>query len=598
MLIDELNEVVADCETDGIKATKIWCTSVHNVSAGSSTTMVDYAKMREFLSNPDMVLIGHNFYGYDKPTWERILGIEVKAFIVDTLGLSWYLYPDRMLHGLESWGEDFGVPKPVIDDWENQTLADYTHRCEEDVKINTKLWKKMKRDLKNLYGDDSWWHAVEHICFKMRCVALQEKCKWKLDVQGSHDLVKFFVSKIETSKKELEAVMPKVPVKARKSRPKKPYKKDGSLSATGLKWDEFTKERNLSFDYEGEVEYVKGEAEPNAGSHAQIKDWLYSLGWTPCTFDYKRNKETGDVKKIPQVKDKDTGELTASVKSLIEKQPELQLLEDLSVLTHRKSIVEGFLKDVDEDDYVVARAQGFTNTLRLRHKVCLNLPSLRKPYGKEIRGLLQARSEETELLGSDMSSLEDRTKQHYMWPHDPEYVKDMQRDDFDPHCDIAQEAGIMSRSEVIAYKHLDKNDLKEAVGRDGVTYNKKVLSGKRHSGKGTNYSATYGAGGATIARTAGVSEAIGNKLHKAYWDRNWSLKAIADECKVKQSRGLKWLWNPVAQMWYYLKKDKDKFSTLNQGTGTYCFDLWLKKILEKRPQLTGQFHRQNCGFMQ
>ena len=41
---------------------------------------------------------------------------------------------------------------------------------------------------------------------------------------------------------------------------------------------------------------------------------------------------------------------------------------------------------------------------------------------------------------------------------------------------------------------------------------------------------------------------------------------------------------------YFLKAEKDKFSTLNQGTGTYCFDMWLGFIIRKRKQLTAQFH--------
>lgn len=112
----------------------------------------------------------------------------------------------------------------------------------------------------------------------------------------------------------------------------------------------------------------------------------------------------------------------------------------------------------------------------------------------------------------------------------------------------------------------------------------------RYAGKTTNYAATYGAGGATIARAANVSESVGDKLHAAYWSRNWSLKAIADECIVKDSRGMKWLWNPVASMWYFLKAEKDRFSTLNQGTGSFLFDKWVEIILEKRPQINGQFH--------
>jgi hypothetical protein len=589
MLPENKIEVVADCETDGLSATLIHCTTVNNLTTGANFSMTDYGKMREYLTNPDMLLIGHNFSCYDKPTWERILDIEIKATIVDTLGLSWYLYPTRQLHGLESWGVDFGVPKPEITDWENLSVEEYIHRCEEDVKINTKLWQKMKKDLQKLYGKADWWLAVDYINFKMVCAGLKQKSRWKLDVDECTRLRDFFEDKSVESKTQLQAAMPKVPVVVKKTRPKKPYKKDQSLSATGEKWKALTEEYGKDFDFAGEIPVVNKYDEPNAGSPKQVKDWLTSLGWLPTIHNFVRNKETGEVKQIPQIKNKDTGDLCPNIVNLIEREPSLKLLEDLSILTHRKSICDGFLKDVDDEGFVVARVQGLTNTLRWKHKVCLNLPSLRKPYGKEIRGLLTCRSADFELLGSDMSSLEDRTKQHYMWPHDPDYVRDMQADDFDPHCDIAGEAGIMTPDEVKAYKYMDNKDL-SSYELNGTTYCKKVLARKRHGGKGTNYSATYGAGGATIARTAGVPEEVGHKLHKAYWDRNWSLKAIAEECLVKQSNGLKWLWNPVACMWYYLKKDKDRFSTLNQGTGTYCFDMWVKEVMDRRPQLTGTFH--------
>jgi len=43
-------------------------------------------------------------------------------------------------------------------------------------------------------------------------------------------------------------------------------------------------------------------------------------------------------------------------------------------------------------------------------------------------------------------------------------------------------------------------------------------------------------------------------------------------------------------MWFYLKAEKDRFSTLNQSTGAFCFDRWLYHVIERRPQLTAQFH--------
>jgi len=107
-------EIVFDIETDGFNATKIWCATVNNLTTGSKYTMVDVERMKEYFSNPNLVLIVHNGESFDKPTLERLLGIKIEATLIDTLGLSWYLYPTRQLHGLAAWGEDFGVPKPTV----------------------------------------------------------------------------------------------------------------------------------------------------------------------------------------------------------------------------------------------------------------------------------------------------------------------------------------------------------------------------------------------------------------------------------------------------------------------------------------------------
>ena len=42
----------------------------------------------------------------------------------------------------------------------------------------------------------------------------------------------------------------------------------------------------------------------------------------------------------------------------------------------------------------------------------------------------------------------------------------------------------------------------------------------------------------------------------------------------------KWAYNPISKFWYFLKADKDKFSTVNQSSGDYVFNLWLKYIKE------------------
>lgn len=369
--------------------------------------------------------------------------------------------------------------------------------------------------------------------------------------------------------------MPHVPKFTTKTKPKKCFKMDGSYSAHGEKWFELLKQQGLPKDYDGEVQVHITDEEPNPDSSEQVKDWLYSLGWKPETFKFVRDKKTLEERKIPQVRKEDGGEkvLCPSVLRLVDKEPAIKELETLTILNHRAAIIKAWLSSVDKNGYVKAEIAGLTNTLRFKHKTVVNVPGAFKPYGKEIRNILIA-PDGYELCGSDLSSLEDRTKQHYMWPYDPEFVKEMNKPDFDPHLDLALANNAVTSVEVVAYKKGDAPQIK----------------GLRHQYKTTNYSCTYGAKPARLARDLGCTLGEAKKLYSGYWKRNWSLIEIAKNCEVQTINGVMWLWNPVAKLWYWLKNDKDKFSTLNQGTGAYCFDTWLSFVLSKRQQVTAQFH--------
>lgn len=564
--------MIFDIEANGLKPTKIHCLSYARNSGDMVTTLTNYNDMRKFLLS-QKTLIGHKIIEFDIPVLERILGIKVKANLIDTLALSWYLYEKRLIHGLDSWGKELGVDKPPIKDWENLPLATYINRCQEDVKINCLLWEKEQRYLQKIYDNEKQIkRLIGYLSFKMDCAKKQQESKWLLDEDKVKTRLTNWTELEETIKKKLSLCMPKIQNKVVKSKPNKPFKKDGTPSVAGVKWQALLKEKGLPKDYDGEIEYVVSEDVGNPGSHAQLKDWLYDLGWVPQTYKYNRNKETNEFKKVAQISLPLGQGICPSIKDLYSKEPSLELLDGLSILSHRISIMSGFLKNVDENGYLPAEVQGLTNTLRFKHTVIVNLPGVDKAYGKDIRECLIA-PEGYELCGSDQSSLEERTKHHYMYPYDPEYVKDMNTEGFDPHLDIALLANMMTSKQVYDYKAGDKS-----------------MSSVRHDAKQVNYSCTYGVTPKGIVRNTGMDLNNAEKLHKTYWKRNWAIKAIEDAVKVKTVDGNKWLFNPVSGLYYSLRYDKDKFSTLNQGTGTYCFDRWVYYILEKRPQLTAQFH--------
>lgn len=591
-----------DVETDGLykEATKIHCLSYEiyeNSTLIESGSLTNYLDIYRFVSSQE-TLVGHNIIVYDIPVLEKILGQKIPSHIrlIDTLALSWYLFPTRAKHGLEIWGEEFGVPKPVIEDWSNLTIEEYIHRCEEDVKITSKLFIKELEYLSNLYEGQTEKinFLIDYLSFKMDCIREQQEEECTVDLEALNS----FVCHLEDMKAEkfnaLQEAMP-LNIKYKTiSKPSNLFKKDGNLSVRGIKWLNILEEYNLPLDYEEDVRVIKSSEQGNPDSPAQVKDWLFSLGWQPAVFEERINT-AGEVKQVPQVYI--GGKVCDSIKDLYEIEPAFENLDMLSLVKHRLGVFKSFKENLDlEKKTVIAGVRGLTNTLRFRHrKPIANLPSSRKFYGKEIRSIITIPSDEYRICGSDMSSLEDSTKQHYMYFYDPEYVKQMRVPGFDPHLDIAVLSGLMSSEEAQLLKDLkDKTSLAQKGEGLDLTEQEYAemhrLSELRSTAKVINFAGIYGAGPPKIAKTTGMPLSKAFTLHKTYWTRNKAVKQISNACKVKTIGDQMWLYNPVSKLWYSLRYEKDKFSTLNQGTGVFMFDNWVSFVRKKGIKIMLQYH--------
>jgi len=147
-----LNIIVLDSESDGLAYE---CTKLHILSwtedGNTYQSTDDYDQMRAVVESADL-LVAHNGIRHDLVVFNRILGIPMDyRKWVDTLALSWFLYPDRNKHGLGPWGDDLGVEKPGVENWTDVTYEQMRHRCESDVKINWLLWQRMKERLEEIY---------------------------------------------------------------------------------------------------------------------------------------------------------------------------------------------------------------------------------------------------------------------------------------------------------------------------------------------------------------------------------------------------------------------------------------------------------------
>ena len=561
---------VFDIETDGLLDQM---TKIHVLSYSDDNKTVihthDYGEMREFFLTRK-TLVGHNIVRFDIPAVEKLLGIKVEARLIDTLALSWYIHHDRLKHGLEGYGDEYGVPKPVIKDWNSLSPEEYAHRCNEDVKINNRLYLLLNMKLNKLYDNENDKNRlIDYLTFKLDCAREQEGLQWKLDVpkaQAAYDEI----SRLKEEKVEqLAEAMPKRMLTRMVTQPKVMHKKDGELSSHGEKWVGLCKEYKQSLTSIG-FKINTGEERGNPNSNDQVKDWLYSLGWKPRTFKFVRDKKTGDERQIEQVRK--GSELCSSVVDLASVDPAVDLLDGLTVLTHRAGILKSFL-ECHKDGYLQAGVAGLTNTFRFKHfKPLVNLPSVDKPYGDVIRGCLTC-PDGYVLAGADMTSLEDTTKRHYMKPLDPAYVEEMSREGFDPHLDLALHAGVINQDDI------DKHNSGE-----------RSLKALRKNYKVVNYSATYGVGAAKLARETGMSKGEAKTLLDAFWSRNWAIEKVASTVRVREVMDGMWLLNPVSGFWHSLRSDKDRFSTLNQSTGVFCFDTWVAICRKNGVKAVGQFH--------
>ncbi len=588
-----MNLTICDIEADGFLdvITKIHCISVYYQNSDGKwciKTTTNYDDMRRYFLKENQIIVMHYGVCYDIPAVKKVLGVEMpsSSFVIDSCAVSFALYPDRTKknigHSLESWGETFNIPKKPIPDWENLPIEEYIERCEQDIRINLRLWEDEWTYLSEIYSKDydKMLKYCKYLSFKMECLRDQEQIKVRIDLDKLEKHLEFFNQKRSEKVDELRKAMPKIPRKVIRVKPKNMTKKDGSLSIQGEKWMTLIKGCNLEDDYDGEIEEILSWEEPNPQSVDQLKAWLFSYGWVPETFEQRKNTK-GEVKDVAQINIKEN--LCPSVAKLIEVEPAIEHLAGLGIIKHRLGVLKSFEKN-HQDGYVTAGASAFTNTLRLQHIAPIaNLPKYTGDMdisdGYYIRGLLIA-PEGYEICGSDMSSLEDRVKQLFLFPYDEQYVRDMMVEGFDPHLDLAVSGGALTKEQAEAHKKGEEN-------------HKEI----RHKYKTGNYTCQFGAGAPRISKTLGIPLAEAKKVHSAYWSRNKGIKLASADSKVITVREQMWLLNPINGFYYSLRNEKDIFSVLCQGGGVFIFDMWIYNMRQQNILPALSYHDEIMSYV-
>ena len=505
-------------------------------------------------------VVAHNSLGFDLwALWKffdikPVVGKKGKDYLggkevqfIDTYVLSMYIQPDSKFHSLaylSSGAEvekmdfrqgliDLGLmtgeePKGFEFSFYSDLMQTY---CDTDVDsgigVFFKLWEKAKH-----YYKREWPHAsfrqVQKDYFLYQAQAYTGV---KFDIEKAQALVSHIEVEMAKIKAEVDPVLPPRGLKTAEQAfykiPAKPFKKDGTLSATMEKW--LVKHSaeivgNKIKAYGIECDFVAGEILPvslpmEIEDGVELKQYFLDNGWVPHDdfWNFKKDPVTnkpvrdpvtrGFIKTTPKIQH--AGQICPNLEQLEGFIPK-KLVKFLS-LRNRKGVVEGWLSNprLGLDGRLSAEVSGYTPTFRVKHKTVVNCPKAdpKVLLGAEMRDLFTV-EEGNWYVGTDAAALENRTVAAYTMKYDGGKFADIVLKG-DSHTFNA----FAFFPEIASKFNIDEEGLKDKT--EFKPYRNKAKTGA--------YLLAYGGGVAKLASSLNLSKEEAQRSYDNYWIANEGL---------------------------------------------------------------------------
>lgn len=427
----------------------------------------DMKDLPEFLDGCDFIGC-HYGVGFDFPALAELIYWRPKknSYLFDTLIFSRLLNPDRPIpfgstsaHSVDAWGKRFGVPKPKYEQWEtfDEGMMD---RCVDDARIQSYMFSTLlieagitasgftdPRD-PSAYkdGEPNWAESLRQEHWSSYIMFRQEQNGCNFEYEKALENIETLSVYAEARAEYILRNIPSTP-KVCGAVINAPFKKNGEYRKSVLDWYTYTvagpgetRERVAE-----DINTVVGPfsridwKELNLNSSVQVKTWLYSIGWVPDAWNYKKDKRGRFIKDDEGQLIKTSPQITQTSLDLIDGQLGTSISER-NKANHKRNQIVGLLKRTHTDTLRIpagANPQG-TPTARMKHRGVANIPKAssfenkadkqdprngqllwhtdveQDPFfGTEMRALFSAPPRRV-LVGRDAAGLEFRIFAHYV----------------------------------------------------------------------------------------------------------------------------------------------------------------------------------------
>lgn len=564
---------VFDYEADSLylQANNVWYVNFTSLD-GSRTLKINpfkeskeetYSKIDQWVKSfPEgSLVIGQNILGFDLWLQWKHFGIIPRVGkggsdwlnghrvqFVDTYILSQYLNPDQKSHSLEFLASgsdnekmdfrnklieaglmDKSAPKGFEFSFHSKIMEEY---CDDDVAANIGVFNRLWVKAEELYGD-KWIHpSFRQLQKDYWLYSAQAYTGAPFHLERAKDLIRLAETEMDNLRKEVEPHLPPRPLKSAEQAyykiPAKPFKKDGTFSATFTKWLE---KHNATCEVVGEDYIIKAYGDCvklNAGDvlpvklpleiddNAELKQFFLDSGWKPHEdfWNFKKGEDGKPlrvngkfVKTTPKIAHQ--GKICPNLQKIDGEIPK-KVVKFLSY-RNRLGVVNGWVNNwrMGFDQRLSAEISGYTPTFRVKHKTLTNCPKAAPEVllGEQMRDLFYA-PEGFWYIGTDAAALENRTVAAYTMKYDSGKF-----------ADLVLHGDSHSFNAFAFFPHLhDKFDMNDPSLKDDPEF--KPWRNKAKTGA---YLLAYGGGVAKLASSLGLSKKDAQESYDNYWKMNEGL---------------------------------------------------------------------------